>query len=153
MKVYALFNKYTDKFVSFTNNISMFPVDNFNVREIILEELGITDGNFNLAQFRWEGNYKEGRLVDLFAEKKSIVTEETVDMKYYGLFFRKYKIEEAIFALLENGAKAEEMRVFHQKLMKKKADEEKFYKESNSHIYESTEFQQQREQEIFKVDV
>lgn len=149
MKVYLLFNKYTKKFISFLSDIDLLPKDNFLIKEYSLEDLHITGENFNLARFRWEGDWDQGQLIDMFAEKKAIVTEEEVDLKYNGILFRKYRLEKLLFLILDKLSKLPEdasdsddwktLSSFFQRLMQKKNLEIKYFKESDNHFFDSKE--------------
>lgn len=149
MKVYLLFNKYTKKFISFLTDVDLLPKENFLIKEYTLEELGITGGSFNLARFRWEGDWETGHLIDMFAEKKAIVTEEEVDLKYNGILFRKYNLEKLLFLILdkltklpEDSADSEDWKtfsLFFKRLMQKKNWEIKYFKESENHFFDSKE--------------
>ena len=128
-------------------------------KEIDLEkDLGITDGNFNLARYRWDGDFDTGNLVDLFEQKRAIVTEEEINKKYNGLFFRKYSIENVLFSLIKevgvNSRDTELEKMYKFLIMsdRRKANEIFFYKDSPNHIYESDEFRSIREASSFKVD-
>jgi hypothetical protein len=122
----------------------------------LVREIEIEGTEFNLARYRWEGDYDTGRLVDLFLEKKSIVTEDEIDKKYYGMFFRKYPLEEVLFNIIQHVEFREltpgwEMQVFLQRLLSKKDSEIKTYQNSPNHVYETKEDMKKREAESFKV--
>jgi hypothetical protein len=143
--MYAIFNKTTFLPIGFTDDISQFPKD------ALTRELDLGNEDFNLARYRWEGDYQTGRLVDLFQEKKSIVTEKEMDDKFNAVVFRKYTMEDILFALLDDDdTQLKEMRVFFNRLKKKKLADIAMYKSSEYHIYETLDTQRKREEESFK---
>lgn len=136
--------------VSMTDDIANIPTANFLVKEVDTEELGIpVDEKFNLARYQWHGDYDSGKIVDLFAEKKAIVTEQEINQKYYEIFFRKFRIEDIIFALLSDDYSVQ--KEFLLKLMDKKKKEIDFYSFSANHIYESLADQEKRINQTFDV--
>lgn len=142
MKVYLLFNKYTNKFICFTSDVDLMPKDNFLIKEVTLDELGVEGEEFNLARFVYEGDYETGRIVDMFAEKKAKVTEEEVNKKYLGILFRKYPIDKLLYmvSLIAAGLESpdiEDFKKFVQVINAKKAKEIDFYEKSPNHIYET----------------
>jgi hypothetical protein len=144
MNVYLLFNKKNQQFMSYCESLDNIPIDNFLVKEISLESLGIKDGVFNLARYRWEGDFETGSLVDLFAENKSVVILDDVDKKYNQLFFRKYPLEQCVFEILKY-LKTKEIGIYDFPMLKffvaledKKQKEIDFYKESKNHILETS---------------
>jgi len=152
MKIYLLFNKNNQTLVSATDSIANFPRNTFLVKEIDTDTLEPGMKSFNLARYRWEGDYETGKLVDLFAEKKSVVLEQEIDEKYYSLFFRKYNLEHIIFRLIQECFSTyHEEKVFLLKLLEKKQKEIEFYKGSENHIYETIQEQEERVAKSFEV--
>lgn len=152
VKIYLLFNKNNHSLVSATDNITNFPRNTFLVKEIDTDTLEPGMKTFNLARYRWEGDYETGKLVDLFAEKKSVVLEQEIDEKYYNLFFRKYNLEHVLFRLIQDCLSPEfEERRFLMKLLEKKQKEIEFYKGSENHIYETVQEQEERVAKSFEV--
>ena len=156
MNVFLLFNKTTKHFISYCESLENIPTDNFLVKEIPLESLGIKDGVFNLARYRWEGDYDTGELIDLFAKNKSVVMVEDVEKKYTQLFFRKYPLEQCLFEMmniLSDRSYVDEypMLKFFKALRNKKSKELEFFKESDNHILESAEDVKKHIDEAFKV--
>lgn len=144
--IYLLFNKQ-GIFQMFMEDISGIPADMFLIKEMSFEE------PFNLARYRWEGDYTTGRMVDLFEEKKAIVTQEEIDNKYYGIFFRKYDLPKAIFNIMEHFAyntnESLGMMEFYKKLNDKKKEEIEFYKNSPNHIFQSNDDQEENFNKTF----
>ena len=105
--LYALFNSTTRKLTTFTFDISVFPesiLKNILVKSFLFSELGIADGKINLNRFKWQGDYDSGKLVDVVTEKKAIVTEKEVDVKYSSIFFGKYNydLDSILFEIILN---------------------------------------------------
>lgn len=143
---YILFNPKTKEFVSYTNS-SIKDKTNLLVKEISTDEEDI-----NVARWRVDGNADNFKLVDLWEEKKAVVTEDDINKKYYNLLFRKYKIDEIIFAWLAgDDDKMQDIHFFAEKLHEKKKDEIAFFKNSKNHIFEDNKFQEDRQNKIFKV--
>jgi hypothetical protein len=155
MKIFLLFNKNNQTLVSATDNITNFPTNIFLIKEIDTETLESNMERFNLARYRWEGDFETGKLIDLFKERKTIVTEQEIDEKYYGLFFRKYNIEHALFHIINNTPfhteDGKQMQTFLTKLLSRKVAEIEFYKGSENHIYESIKDQEERITKSFEV--
>lgn len=151
MKICCLFNK-EGKFISFTDQL-MLPNEKLKLKIIDLTELGIEDNIFNVARFRWEGDYDNGKLIDLFAEKKVVVLERDIDAKYYGLFYRKYTldavIEEILLQMSKLGVKSDIVDFFS-KLIEKREKEKEFFRNSEHHIFESDEDINKRTRLIFE---
>ena len=160
--IYIIFNKNTRMPVCITDFIRGLVTD-----DSLYKEIEIEGEDVNLARYRWEGDFDTGKLLDLFVEKKAVVTEELIDKKYYEMFFRKYPLEKVIFKLIhsidfkmyamgEDGSmhhnEGYKMQVFLDKLLKKKAEEIESYKKSTDHIFETTEMQNQRIEEAFKTE-
>jgi hypothetical protein len=155
MKLHAIFNKHNQTFVGFTVEDSkhIFPKERFNIKTFDTPEETI-----NLARYRVEGSFKEAVLVDLFTEKKTVVTEREIDQKYIDMFERKYEEltgqsyspNNLLFDILDNSPIVEELRKFRQKLKDRKVKEIEGYKTSKFHIYETDKQQVTREQDIFK---
>lgn len=143
--MYAIFNKTTFLPIGFTDDISQFPKD------VLTKELSLGDEDFNLARYRWEGDYYTGTLVDLVQEKKSIVTEQEMEDKFRAIIYRKYSMEDMLFAILDDDdEKLKEIRMFFNRLKHKKITDIQMYKTSKFHIYETNDIQQKREEESFK---
>lgn len=152
MPVYILFNKNSKKLISYTDDISQLPKDNFLIKEIDTESLGITNGEFNLARYKWEGDYDNGKLIDMVAERLAIVSEEDIERKYYELFFRKFSLEQVLLELVRAMPQAHPMKNFLRALDTKKTKEIAFYTDSPNHIYETKASAQERIKEAFSVD-
>jgi hypothetical protein len=155
MKIYIYFNNIT-KLPAFLSEIKINSPLAF--KEICLEDLEITDGEFNLARYKWEGDFDSGKLVDLFKEKRTLVTEEEIDGKYYAMFFRKYSLEKTLFNIIQTLYKpasefpeGTSMYKFLEKLLDKKDKEIEFYKTSENHRFETHEEQQKHLLDSFKV--
>ncbi len=115
--IYTLFNPKTKKFIGYTDDISNYPENTlFKVYEIEHDE-------FNLERFHYEGDYENGRLIDLIKENKSIVYEKDIDDKYEKIFFRKYSILDIVLGIVDD--KLDEIKSFRKLLMDKK-EREKF---------------------------
>lgn len=143
--------------MSYCESLDNIPIDNFLVKEIALDSLGIKDGVFNLARYRWEGDFETGSLVDLFTENKSVVVVEDVEEKYKQLFFRKYPLDQCIFEILKY-MKSKEMGItdfpmlkFYEALQTKKQKEIEFYSGSKNHIVETAEDIENRIDRAFDV--
>lgn len=121
-----------------------------NTGNVLVKEIEIDDDQMNLARFRYEGDYDDGKLIDLFAEKKSIVTEEEIDQKYDNLLYRKYSQSDIVLSMHSQEDKALEIKEFMMKLWRKKQKEIDMYKNSDMYIYESRELQKKRQEEILK---
>ncbi len=153
MKIYILFNKKTQKLISYTTDISLIPKDIFLIKEILLSDYDIKDNEFNLARYRWEGDFDSGKIVDFVSERKAIVSEEDVDRKYYELFFRKYSLETVLLELVRSMDSSHPMSGFLRALDAKKRKEIEFFQSSPNHIYETRANIQQRLKEAFSVDI
>lgn len=158
--LYALFNSTTRKLTTFTFDISVFPesiLKNILVKSFLFSELGITDGKINLNRFRWEGDYDSGKLVDVVTEKKAIVTEKEVDVKYSSIFFGKYNydLDSILFEIILNTEmkteKGKAMKTFLETLLSKKQKDIDFYKSSDLHIFETREEMKTRQDDAFKI--
>lgn len=156
-KIFALFNKTTRQLSCFTFDLSGFPstiLDNMLVREYTFEELGITDNEINLTRFKWIGDYDSGRLVDIVAEKKAVVTEREIDEKYSTMFWARYSVQDVIFELLMNASMSREigkdMQQFLGKILDKKDKDKEFFKNSPLHIWETDNIIKQRQKDAFK---
>ena len=121
-----------------------------NTGNVLVKEIEIDDDQMNLARFRYEGDYDDSKLIDLFAEKKSIVTEEEIDQKYDNLLYRKYSQSDIVLSMHSNDVLAEQIKEWMNKLWQKKQKEIDMYKNSNMYIYESRELQKKRQEEILK---
>lgn len=159
--LYALFNSTTKKLTTFTFDISVFPesiLKNILVKSFQFSELGINDGKINLNRFRWEGDYDSGKLVDIVSDKKAVVTEKEVDVKYSSIFFGKYNydLDLILFEILLNTdmktEKGKAMKSFLETLLEKKRKDIEFYKNSDLHIFETREEMKSRQQEAFKIE-
>jgi hypothetical protein len=154
--LYIYFNKIS-KLPAFFS-LEKIKTDNLLVREIDVEaDLGITEGVINLARYKWEGDYDSGTLVDLFEQKKAIVTEKEIDEKYNAIFYRKYPFDAVISNLISalytpktDAPDILEMAKFHEALLNKKKKEIEFYKSSVNHIFETREYQEEREKNTFR---
>ncbi len=155
MKLYAIFNKNNNIFTGFAveDSIHIFPKERFHIKTFEVPEETI-----NLARYRVDGCFEDSVLVDLFTEKKTVVTEREIDQKYIDLFERKYEEltnqsyspNNLLFDILDNSPIVEELRKFRQKLKERKIKEIEGYNTSKFHIYETDQQQITREQEIFK---
>jgi hypothetical protein len=143
MKVHLIFNK-DKKFVAFTDDATNFS-PNFLIKSIDLDT-----NEFELSRYRYDGDYDNGKLVDLLSEKKSVVTEDEIHRKYDILLYRKYSISDIILSIHSQEDKAVEIKTFMNKLWEKKQKEIQMYKDSDNYIYETKETQELREKEIFK---
>jgi hypothetical protein len=157
-KLYVLFNKSTRKPSTYTFDVSGFPdaiLNTMLIKEYSFESLGLTDNNINLNRFRWEGDYDEGRLVDLVSEKKAVVTEEEIRSKYNGLFFSKFKIEDVLYQLLLNvnmtTEYGKEMQEFVVKLIKRRTSDMEYFSKSDLHIWEAEDDVKIRQKDAFKI--
>lgn len=157
-KLYILFNKSNKQLVSFTFDISVFPqtvINNFLIKEIPFEHLNIKDNNINLARFKWIGDYDSGRIVDVFDENITVVSEKDVDKKYKNLFYKKFNIDEILIELILNcdmkTDKGKKIQIFSKKVLEKKEKEKNFYKNSKNHVWESIEQIEQRQKKAFSV--
>lgn len=157
-KLYVLFNKLTKQVVSFTFDLSVFPeavINNFLIKEISFEELGIKDNTINISRFKWIGDYETGRVVDVFDENLTIVSEKDVENKYKSLFYKKYNFDEILFELILNcdmtTQKGKSIKSFLQKTLDRKEKEKDFYKNSKSHIWETAEQIEERQKKAFSV--
>ncbi len=155
--IYALFNNANREFTAWMTDISALPEtirNNMLIQEINLDEYGVTDAMFNPERYKWQGNYDTGRFVDLLADNKAIVTEEEVEEKYDGLFFRKYSIKDILYQLLVNADMQTptglEMQQFFYKLLTRKENDVNYYKTSGVHIYETKEEQLNRQKNAFQ---
>ena len=152
MSIFLIFNKTTGKLVTMANSPDTFQnLANLLIKEVNIADLGLENGEFNLARFRWDGDYETGTLVDLFKEKKAVVDQDDIDRKYYELFFRKFPIEEVIFRLVKNLGDGDPMRGFLMKLLIKKADELQFYRNSPNHILQGEDEKIARLTETFTI--
>jgi hypothetical protein len=156
--LYALFNLSTRKFTTFTFDVSMFPetlLQKMLIKKYSFSELGLTDNKINLNRFKWEGDYDSGRLIDIVTEKKSIVSEREVDVKYSSIFFGKYNndlntiLYEIILNLDMKTENGKEMQNFLKTLLEKKKQDIEYYKSSNLHIFESNEDVIKRQRDAF----
>jgi hypothetical protein len=108
-----------------------------------------------LNRFKWEGDYDSGRLIDIVTEKKSIVSEREVDVKYSSIFFGKYNndlntiLYEIILNLDMKTENGKEMQNFLKTLLEKKKQDIEYYKSSNLHIFESNEDVIKRQRDAF----
>lgn len=157
-KLYVLFNKSNRKPSTYTFDVSGFPdaiLNTMLIKEYSFESLGLTDNNINLNRFRWEGDYDEGRLVDLVSEKKAVVTEEEIRGKYNGLFFSKFKIEDVLYQLLLNANMTteygKEMQEFVVKLIKRRTSDMEYFSKSDLHIWEAEDDAKIRQKDAFKI--
>lgn len=157
-KLYILFNKTNKQVVSFTFDLSVFPpqvIDNFLVKEMSFDELGIKDNTINISRFRWIGDYETGRVVDIFDENLTIVSEKEVDNKYKGIFYKKYTLDEILFELILNSdmktEKGRNIQEFLEKTLSKREKEKNFYKNSKSHIWENKDQIEERQKKAFSV--
>ena len=141
--MYILFNKTTRLPVAFTDDISIFPQDSL-VREIDVGE------SFNLARYRWEGTYEDGRLMDLFEENMTIVTEEEVENRFFKTLFSKYSGTDIICAILDDRGNFDEIKKYFNELKKEKLAEIEMYQNSSEYIYETREQQRSRAKQSFK---
>jgi hypothetical protein len=155
-----VFNKNTKALVTISDDRSLFQHGNFLIKEFKLSDLGLENSEFNLARFRWEGDYETGKLIDLFKEKQAVVSEDEIDKKYYGIFFRKYPFEEVVFNVIKKigsvdgfsvGEEFDKMRGFLISILNKKEKEKAFYKNSKNHIFETKEQEEQKTEQAFKV--
>jgi hypothetical protein len=165
-KIYIVFNSTTRKPVFIVDSLEAIQNTGFT----LIKEVEIEGNEINLARFKWIGDYDTGKFTDLFLEKKAIVTEEEVDNKYYGMFFRKYSMEEAVFNLIKHAEfrhtseiidgkdyftdnnEGGYMKRFLESLLKKKEKEIQTYKNSPNHIYETKADQEKRLEESFKIN-
>lgn len=155
-KLYVLFNSKTRKVTSFTFDISSFPktiLDNMLIKEYNFKDLGITDNHLNLNRFKWIGDYDSGRIVDVFLEKKSIVSENEINEKYHKIFFSKYKLEDILFSLIINTEMKDQygkdMQEFLIKVLDKKKRDVEFFKNSPLHIWETDDDVVKQQAEAF----
>lgn len=151
-KIYLYFNTITRKLVFITDDPDPIKSAGFS----LVKEIEIEGDEFNLARFRWDGTYDDGRLVDLFTEKTAIVTEDEIDKKYYGLFFRKYSLDQVLFNLINcvqflPETDGYEMQKFLAALLSKKNLEIEKYKTSPNHIYETRDDEKKRIADSFKI--
>jgi hypothetical protein len=136
----------------------MFPetlLQKMLIKKYSFSELGLTDNKINLNRFKWEGDYDSGRLIDIVTEKKSIVSEREVDVKYSSIFFGKYNndlntiLYEIILNLDMKTENGKEMQNFLKTLLEKKKQDIEYYKSSNLHIFESNEDVIKRQRDAF----
>jgi hypothetical protein len=156
--LYVLFNKNTKKVVSFTFDIDVFPEqirNNFLIKTFNFSDLAIKDNTINLARFKWVGDYDDGKLVDVFDENITVVSEKDLDKKYKFLFNKKYNIDEILHELILNAdmktEKGKDIQNFLTKTINKKEKEKEFYKNSKSHIFESSEQIEDRQKKAFSI--
>lgn len=153
-KIYIVFNSNTRKPVFIVDSLEAIQNTGFT----LIKEVEIEGKELNLARFKWDGDYDTGKFVDLFKEKRAVVTEQEIDNKYYGMFFRKYSFEEALFNIIEysNFGKwrnpGNDMQEFLYKLFDKKKKEIEMYKGSPNHIYETKADQENRLEESFRTN-
>lgn len=145
MKITAIFNKKNKKLVAFLSDDQK---ENFPVEAFYHKEFDVKDNN--LERYKLIGDYDDCQLIDLFENKKAVVTEQEVDQTYRELFFRKYKPEQILFALLDDDELLVEIRKFRKTIVHKRQSAIDFYKNSSYHIYETTEQQINREKQIFE---
>lgn len=155
--IYAMFNKKNREFTAWITDITGFPDavrTNMLLREVILEDYGITDAMFNPERYQWHGDYDTGRFVDLLAENKAIVTETEVNEKYDGLFFKKYEIKDVLYHLIQNTTMTTpagiEMQSYLNTLLTRKKNDVDYYLTSGIHIYQTEEEEKKRQQLAFQ---
>jgi hypothetical protein len=145
MKITAIFNKKNKKLVAF---LSEDQKENFPVEAFYSKDFVVIDNN--LERYKLVGDYDDCQLIDLFENKKAVVTEQEVDQTYRELFYRRYNLEQILFALLDDDQTLEEIRLFRKKIKEKRQSVIDFYKNSEHHIYETTEQQINREKQTFE---
>lgn len=156
--LYVLFNKKTKQVVSFTFDLSVFPqnvLDNFLIKTVPFEQLGIKDNTINIARFKWIGDYDTGMVVDVFDQNITIVSEKEIDNKYKNLFYNKFSLDDIIFEIILNldmtTQKGKNIKLFLQKTLDRKEKEKDFYKNSKSHIWEDREQVEERHKKAFSI--
>lgn len=157
-KIYALFNKNTRKFSSWMVSLDGLPsnvVSNLLLREIILEDYGITNGEFNPEIYKWIGDYDTGKFVNTVEQNISFVTEEEINQKYDEIFDRKFNLREVLYEIVLNldmtTEKGKAIQTFLQTLIKRKNNDVERYKNSPYHVWVTKEDQIRQQNEAFKI--
>lgn len=92
--IYGLFNKTNKSFIGFLTNI-----DNINPETFLIKSFTLDDNEFNLARYTWEGDYDNGKIVDLNLGKPQI-TEYLTETKNAERFWREVDKTVLIFDIL-----------------------------------------------------
>lgn len=88
MQLQLLFNKTNKEFIGYGANGH----DHLNKSNLLIKEIEIPDGSFNVARYVWSGNYDHGELIDLNAGP-AIVLETDVAFKNYDILARKVNLD------------------------------------------------------------
>ena len=83
--LYAIFNKFTKKFVCFSIGKESLPENG----SVLFKKIDIV-GTINLAAYEWIGDYDTGHFVDK-ATQTYKVSELDIQKQMYDIFFRKYE--------------------------------------------------------------
>jgi hypothetical protein len=132
MILQILFNANNKEFIGF----GAVGHDQIKKSHLLIKEIEIENGAFNLARYVWSGNYDSGELIDL-NKGKGIVLETDVDYKNYDIFARKFNLD---FYATERICRMsfDEFQSFsamRQSIVEKIEREKKFFSQSKYHVY------------------
>lgn len=137
--IYGLFNKTNKSFIGFLANI-----DNLNPELFLIKRFTLDDNDFNLARYTWEGDYDNGKIVDLNLGKPQI-TEYLTETKNAERFWREVDKTVLIFDILtfiETGQIADTLKEVikrKNKILEMIAKEKNFFQNSPNHAYRTKE--------------
>lgn len=148
MILQILFNANNKEFIGF----GAVGQDGIKKSHLLIREIEVEDGAFNLARYVWSGNYDSGELIDL-NKGKGIVLETDVDYKNYDIFARKfnmdlYAVERICRMSFDEFQSFSAMRLtINQKIEKEK----KFFADSKYHVYVPKEEVKQKLEKALEV--
>lgn len=156
-KIYALFNRDSKEFATWLTDIQSFPesiLKTLLLKEIVLEEYGIFDGQFDPSRYRWVGDYDLGRFQDVLVDNVAVVTEKQLIQKYAEIFLRKYTLN-SIWDVVRDATMTTEqgieMQNFVKTLLTRMDNDIEFYKTSGVHDYITTVKFQEKLEKAFDV--
>ncbi len=137
MKLLLLFNSSNKEFIGF----GAFGQEEIIKGNLLYKEVEFEQDTFNLARYTWEGDYDNGKIVDLQL-KNPIVTERGIIDKNLNILVKKYGLDFFIIEGLYFLDKKNEFLVDFSEICAKIEKEKEHFSKSSAHEYKTLETEQ-----------
>lgn len=148
MKLQLLFNRNNKEFIGYGANGQ----DALKNSNLLIKEIELDTESFNSARWVWRGNYDEGELIDLNADK-AIVLETDVDFKNYDIMARKSNLDVYMCQRIcqMSFEEFQQFTVLRNQILEKIRKEKEFFQSSPHHKYVPREAVRESLHKSFKI--